>query len=222
MMNRKNSLSSEQGISIVELLVVIILMATLVSFAMLGRASTKLFAADDQALIITDILQEARQKALTQGKILRVELNDTKKLIRLIDENNTTVAADDKVIRTSSYNPATSVGSKPANIDPVLSVFPKTLSPMPEIQYKKTAYPMSANDNVKTLRFNKIGEVLDDGTDGLGTGAVNSGTTIYVYNGASGSMSNVVRAITLSGITAGSQLLKCQTNQSGICVLWTK
>ncbi|MDQ6787930.1 MAG: prepilin-type N-terminal cleavage/methylation domain-containing protein [Acidobacteriota bacterium] len=222
-MEETNFLSSEQGFSLVELLIVIVIISILTTIAVLGTASTKLFAADNQALAITDILQEARQKALTERKTLRVELNDTKKQIRLIDENNTTsTAADDKIIRSSSFDPATSVGTKPANIDPVYSVLPQSGSPVPEMQYTQTNYLLSQNDQVKTLRFTKTGEVVDGGTDNLGTGAINTGATIYVYNGASGSKSSIVRAITLSGITAAAQLFKCQTNAQGICTSWAK
>lgn len=220
---KTNFLSSEQGFSLFELLIVIVLISILTAAAVLGTASTKLFAADNQALIITDILQEARQKALTERKTLRVELNDTKKLIRLIDENKTTsTASDDEIIRTKSFDPATSVGTRPGNIDPVNSVLPQSGSPVPEMQYTQTNYLLSENDNVKTLRFTPSGEVVDGGTDNLGTGAINTGATIYVYNGASGSQSNIVRAITLSGITAGAQLFKCQTDKQGICTSWAK
>ena len=221
-MEQKYYLSSEQGFSLIELLVAIILLAVLATFAFLGTSSNKLFAADTQAMAIMDVLQEARQKALTQGQTLRVELNDTKKLIRLIDENNTTVGSDDSIIVTKNFDPTTTVGVKPANINPVGGIVPQSTSPIPEIQYTQTTYPLSANDKVKTLRFLKTGEVVDAGTDNLGTGAISSGVTIYVYNGPSGSKSSVVRAITLSGITAVSQLYKCQTNSQGICTTWVK
>lgn len=214
--------SLEQGFSLIELLLVIILLMIVGAFAVLSTKSTQVYAADDQALIITDIFQEARQKALTQNKTLRVELNDTDKLIRLIDEKETITPTDDVVVTSKPFNPAVSVGTKPANIDSVYSVLPQSVSPIPEIQYAQTVYPPSANDKVKTFRFTKTGEVVDDGNDNLGTNATNTGGTIYVYNGASGSMSSVVRAVTLSGVTAVSQLFKCQTNKNGICTSWIK
>ena len=221
-MEKTNALSFEKGFSLLELLIVIILIGVVTTFALLSNSAPRLFAADDQALKIIDILQEARQKALTQGQTLRVELNDTKKQIRVIDENNTTAAADDKVLSSSDFNPLTTVGTRPSNINTVGGIVPQASSPIPEIQYTQTTYPLSATNRVKTLRFLKTGEVVDAGTDNLGTGALSSGVTIYVYNGASGSRSNVVRAITLSGITAVSQLFKCQTNSQGICTVWVK
>lgn len=214
--------SSQQGFSLLELLIVMIILSVLAGIVVLGTSSSKLYAADNQALAITDILQEARQKALTGRKTFRVELNDTKKQIRLIDENNTTTAADDKIIRTSAFNPATTVGTPPANVDPVYSVLPQSGSPIPVIQYTQTNYPPSANDSVKTLRFTRTGEVVDGGTDNLGTGANNAGVAIYVYNGSVGSGSSIVRAITLSGITAATQLFKCKTDSKGICISWAK
>lgn len=220
-MEKKCALSSEQGFSLIEMLVVIVLMAILVTFAILGTSSRKLFAADTQALAIIDILQEARQKALTQGKALRVEINDTDKQIRLIDENSTIAANDDRVLQTQSFDSSVTVGVKPANVN-IFGTLPKSNSPIPEIQFKQTSYPLSANDKVKTLRFLKNGEVVDGGTDDLGTGALSSGVTVYVYNGASGSRSNVVRAVTVSGITAAVELLKCQTDGEGTCKVWVK
>ncbi|HEY0426389.1 MAG TPA: prepilin-type N-terminal cleavage/methylation domain-containing protein [Pyrinomonadaceae bacterium] len=220
-MEIKYLLSSERGFSLIEMLVVIVVMAILVSFALLGTSSRKLYAADTQALAIIDILQEARQKALTQGKTLRVEINDTDKQIRLIDENATTAASDDEVLQTQNFDSSVTVGVKPANVN-VFGRLPKSNSPIPEIQFKQTTYPPSANDRVKTLRFMKNGEVVDGGTDDLGTDAMNSGVTIYVYNGASGSRSPVVRAVTVSGITAAAELLKCQTDTDGTCIVWVK
>lgn len=218
---RKDQLNFiEQGFSLIELLVVISILFIVAAFAILGRSSTRLFAADKQALVITDILQDARTRALTQSKTFRVELNDTKKTIRLIDEYGTTAATDDVVLITSNFDPATTVGTKPANISAVGGITPTAAYPIPEIKYTQTTYPLSATDKVATLRFLSTGEVVDAGTDDLGTGALSSGVTIYVYNGSSGSQSNVVRAVTVSGITAASQLFKCQTNSQGMCAKW--
>jgi type II secretion system protein H len=219
---KKHFVSSEQGFSLVELVVVMMLLAIMATIAFLGMSSNKLFDADTQAFAIIDILQEARQKALTQGKTLRVELNDTKKQIRLIDENSTTVAADDVIVQARTFNPGLTIGVKPSNVNPLTGALPQSSSPVPEIQYTQTNYPMSANDKVKTLRFLKTGEVVDGGTDNLGTGAINTGVTIYVYNGASGSKATVIRAITVSGITAAAQLFKCHTNEQGVCTGWIK
>lgn len=215
--------SSEQGFSLIELLVVIILITIVVTFAFLGNSSKRLFGADNQALAIIDILQEARQLSLTEGKTLRVEINDTKKLIRLIDENNTnSTASDDKVISSSNFDPAVTVGTKPTNVNSVTGPFPPSSTPAPEIQYSQTNYPLSATDKVKTLRFLKTGEVVDAGTDNLGAGALTSGVTIYVYNGAAGGKSDVIRAITVSGITGVAQFFKCQMNAQGVCSVWVK
>lgn len=220
-MEKQYPLSSEQGFSLIEMLVVIALLAILVSYALLGTSSRKLYAADIQALAIIDILQEARQKALTQGKTLRVEINNTGKQIRLIDENSTTGASDDEVLQLQTFDSSVTVGVKPANVN-IFGTMPTSNSPIPEIQFEQTTYPLSANDQVKTLRFLKNGEVVDGGTDDLGTGAMTSGVTIYVYNGASGSHSSVVRAIIVSGITAAVELLKCRTDGEGTCIVWAK
>lgn len=221
-MKESNFSSTARGFSLLELLIVLVLLSVFIMFTVIGLSSDKLYAADDQALVITDFFQEARQKALTQRKTLRVELNDTKRKIRLIDENNTNNDDDDRIIRESGFDPATSVGTKPANIDPVYSVLPQSGSPMPEIQYKQTTYALSKNDRVKTFRFTKTGAVVDGGTDNLGTGEVVSGASIYVYKGAPGSASNVIRVVTLNGVTAAAQIFKCGIDDKGICSSWTK
>lgn len=219
-MKKKYLPQSEQGFSFIELLIVILLISILTLVTFLGASSKTLYSADTQALAIVDILQEARQKALTQGKTLRVEVNDTKKQIRLIDENSTTPANDDVIIRASNFDSSVTVGAKPSNVDP--ANVPKVNSPIPEIKFTQTNYVLSANDKVQTLRFLKTGEVVDGGRDNLGTGALSSGVTIYVYNGSAGGSANVVRAVTLSGITAAVQLFKCQQNNQGTCSSWVK
>ena len=222
-MCKKHRRNSESGFSLIELLLVIILIAVVTTIAVMSLSANRLFAADNQALLIMDVLQTARQKALTERKTLRVELNDTKKQLRLIDENDTpATAADDKIIRSVPFNAAVSVGTAPQSVDPILSVLPPSGHPMPVVKFAQTNYPLSANDSVNTLRFTKTGEVVSGGTNNLGAGAVNTGATIYVYNGAAGSKSGVVRAITLSGITAAAQLFKCKTNTSGMCASWSK
>ena len=221
-MQKKNLRVSERGFSLIELMIVVILISAIITFAIMSTPSKQLFAADNQAFAIMDILQEARQRALTQGSTFRVELNDSKKEIRLIDENYTLNAADDEIIKVSYFDSATTVGTKPANVSVAGGVAPQSNAPIPEVQYVQTTYPLSANDKVQTLRFLKSGEVVDDGTDNQGDGAVTNGATIYVYNGAKGSKSSVVRAITVSGVTAATELLKCKTNGQGACASWSK
>jgi hypothetical protein len=199
-----------------------LLLLILAVSAGLGMALTKINGADAQVVALMNVFQEARQKALTQGKTLRVEINDTKKQIRLIDEKGTKTGDDDVVLSALNIDRATTVGTKPANITSSTPAVPKGSSPIPVIQYKTTNYPLSQNDMVHTLRFLKSGEVVDAGTDNLGTGALISGTTIYVYNGSNGSKSSVVRVITLSGVTADSQIFKCRTDPQGNCTQWVK
>lgn len=211
---------SEKGFSLIEILIVLTVLVIITTVAIIGYSSKRLYAADDQALKIMDVFQEARQRALTQASTFRVELNDTKKQIRLIDENNTASAADDQVLSTLDFDPNTTVGTKPPNVKPVAGIVPQRNYPVPEITYTQTTYPSSATDRVKTLRFIKSGEVVDGGTDDLGTGAIVSGVTIYVYNGSAGNMSTAVRAVTLGGVTAVAHLFKCQTNGEGYCTKW--
>ena len=50
-------------------------------------------------MLIADILQEARQRSLTQRETMRVEIDITENHIRLIDENTVATADDDEVLK---------------------------------------------------------------------------------------------------------------------------
>ena len=64
---------------------IIVIMSTIVLFY--TTAQKKLYKADEQALLLADMLQEARQRALTQRGTMRVEINLTNNTVKLYDEN---------------------------------------------------------------------------------------------------------------------------------------
>lgn len=223
--------SSAKGFSVIELLTVIVVIGILAAIAIMSFSTTKRYAADDQAMKILDILQEARQKALTQKRVMRVEFNNTTKQVRLINEYDTKTmnsslasdSSDDKEIRSIPFDVKNLViGAKPSN---VTTTVPTQTTPIPEVSFSTTIYPPSNGNSVKTLCFVKDGRVLDPGSNGLcepekdGLG----GVTVYVYEkpDASGK-SKIIRAVTVSSITGAADIVKCQLNSSSACVKWVK
>lgn len=191
------------------MLVVIVIIGILSSFAILGLMSRK-YDVDDEAQLMLDFFKEARQRSLTQRRTLRVELNSTDSQLRIIDENVQSDVNDDTVVRTLQLSNRVVVGEKPATITNV----PTTTSPIPAMVFSQSTYPLSNNDQTFTLRFLRNGQVVDKGTNSTGSGAVVTGATIYVYN----TQNKLYRAITIIGTTGETDILKCQftgTNCSG-------
>ena len=93
----------QSGFSLIELLTVVALMmiATGVAYYYLS-AHQDLYKADEQALIISDVFQEARQRSLTQRETIRVEIDLTDNIVRLYDENSPSTVNDDTEIRSIS------------------------------------------------------------------------------------------------------------------------
>lgn len=219
MKNHRNK--SAAGFSIVELLMVIVLIAILSSIAFMSFSSTKLYDADRQALQITDLLQEARQRSLSQRNTLRVEINSTKNSVRLIDEIKSGDASDDVVLKTSFFlNEGVYVGTTPSN----LSAGPTESSPVLPISYNTSTHPLSTSDQVAVIRFRK-GNAQNAGTDAIGTNSIPTGATVYVWskhptdNSTNPTVGNIIRAITVIGSSGSTRLWKCEID-AGDCSQW--
>lgn len=210
--------SNQQGVSLIELIFVLVIVGIITGIAVVSYSSPRKYSADDQARKIVDMLDEARQKSLNQRNTMRVEINKTKNIITLIDENTSTVATDDKIIRSLPLSTNAVVGGAPNNV----SAGPVASSPIPVPAYTTSAYPLSSGDQKITLRFKRDGQVVDAGTDSLGTGSVVTGATIYVYSAtASGTNPDVVRAITVLGSSGDTAIYKCQVTGSS-CGSWSR
>ena len=184
---------------------VIFLLAGFSLFYLAGHQ--KAYKPDDESLIITDILQEARDAPLTQRRTMRVEINQSKNTVRLIDENqDSTTAGDDIVLKNVSlYNPAeVTVGGVPTNI----GYNPAESLPDPTAVFKASVYPSSISQTVCTLRFKSDGTVVDAGNNATGTGAVMTGATIQVWGPSEDhpAQLDIARAITVIGSTGTIRL----------------
>ncbi len=80
-------LKKEQGFSLIELVIVVLIISILSVISIISLRGEKKYLADDQAYKILDILNEARQRALTQHETMRVEFNKTQNIVQLISEN---------------------------------------------------------------------------------------------------------------------------------------
>ncbi len=197
-MNKKKS--KESGFSIVELLVVLVIILILAGISGYYFAShQKLYKPDDQALRVIDILQEARQRSLTQRESIRVEINSTLNIARIIDENEPDSSNDDREIRRVTLFAQTEVkfSSRPNNI----SYDPPEVLPAPTAVFTASNYPSSSSQNICTIRFQSNGSVRNAGNDSIGTGSTITGVTLHIWSPQTGAVNDadIARAITIIG-----------------------
>ena len=223
LINMKHSrIKSAEGFSIAELMVVITILVIVALFSFMSLGSEKLYDTDKQALKIVDLLQEAKQRSLSQRNTMRVEINTTKKSVRLIDERVLGDASDDREIKSISYSENNVyIGTVPSNMTDT----PTELTPVSPITFTTSNHPLSNGDNVATMRFLRNGTVTNAGSDAIGTGAVPTGVTIHVWskfpNDTSATPTNaqIFRAITVLGTRGSTRIWKCMTT-NGACTEW--
>lgn len=192
----------EVGYSLIEMLMVLLIISILVGFAIIyASPHQKMYKPDDESLQVTDVLQEARQRSLTQRETMRVEVSKTKGTVSLIEENSPTTADDDVMLKRIALFPESEVKitSRPTNVtyNP-----PEPLAP-PNAVFVPSVYPRSVGENVCTLRFLSNGTVTDAGNNSVGTGSVVTGTTMHIWSPtkADPAKSEILRAVTVVGTT---------------------
>lgn len=206
--------NNQSGFSLPELLLVFVVIAILsaISLSFLSKQK-QLYKPDDQALKIVDILQEARQRSLTERETMRVEISLTR--VRLIDENGITSETDDLLLKEMPLLPATDVNieSRPAEIN---NNPPESIT-APSAQYTTSVYPSSANQKVCTLRFQSNGRVVNAGNSPVGNGATVSSVTIHNWSPKKESpeRSSIARAITVIGTSGVIRLWEYRRDSPG-------
>ncbi|MBK7934363.1 MAG: prepilin-type N-terminal cleavage/methylation domain-containing protein [Acidobacteria bacterium] len=200
---QKSRLSSESGFSIIEILVVVGIIGIMSTIAIFYATNhKKAYQPDDQALMLADMLQEARQRALTQRRTMRVEVNLATNSAVLYDENtNATTSSDDAAIKAMNLFAPTNVkvDSRPSQI----SYNPAELLPVPNAVFKPSVYTPSVSQSVFTIRFLANGSAVDAGTNATGAGAVPTGVTLHIWapKKTDATQSEIARAITILGST---------------------
>jgi prepilin-type N-terminal cleavage/methylation domain-containing protein len=202
-----------RGFSMVELLIVLTVITILTGISLFYLSGhERLFRPDEQALKIIDIFQEARQRSLTQRETIRVEIDLTDNLVRLIDENQPNTPDDDRVIRSLVLLPQTDVkiNSRP----PDISTNPVEIMPVPIAQFRPSIYPPSISHNVCTFRFLRNGTVVNEGTDSIGSNATTTGLTMFIWSPKidNPNESEIARAITVIGATGSVRFWEYNRN----------
>lgn len=189
-----------RGFSMVELLIVLAVITILSGISLFYlSAHERLYRPDDQALKIIDVLQEARQRSLTQRETMRVEIDLTDNMLRLIDENQPGTADDDRVLKSTVLLPQEVV--KLEQRPPDISTNPAEIMPVPQAQFRQSIYPPSVTHNVCTFRFLRNGTVVNEGTDPVGSNAATTGSTLFIWSPKKDDPdeSEIARAITVVG-----------------------
>lgn len=209
----------QKGFSLIEVLIALIVLGIFTALAINSFSSTRKYRADDQAAIMVDIFNEARQSALNRRRTFRVEINRTKSQIILINENEFGNAADDTIEKSIPLKDFVKVGEIPANV----ASAPTTTSPIPVLDFVASNYPLSNGDEKITLRFARDGLVLDTGTDNIGTGSTMRGATVYIFTNKEGTtMPEIIRAVTVLQTTGDTSILKCSFDVDGQCGNWKR
>lgn len=208
-MNNLNpeKISGEKGFSIVELLIVLTVATIITSVSIFYLSGhQRLYKPDEQSLKLIDLLQEARQRSLTQRETMRVEIDLNDNSARLIDENTPSVASDDVEIREVTLYPSelVKINSQP----PDIVTFPNETLPVPAAQFPQSVYPNSVTHNVCTFRFLRNGTVVNAGTNAIGDNASQTGATLFIWSPKkdNASVSEIARAITIIGATGSIRL----------------
>lgn len=179
-----------------------------------------LYKAEDQALKIIDVLQDARQLALNQRQTIRVEFNNSQNAVILIDENNSGNVSDDREIKRLAFDNSgeVKIGLRPSNI----GAEPSEPTPVPQLSYAPSSHPLTQGNQAAVLRFTSTGLVLNAGVNGIGQGSTMTGATVYIWKPrkTDPNASELTRAITVLGASGAIRMWNYAHNAA--TPVWTR
>lgn len=187
--NRRSVDRGEDGYSLLQLLVVLSIAIILTAAAVFSLApQRRAYRTDDAAGQVTNFLRDAYQRALSQRQTMRVQVDRSTMLIKIIDEN-TLPGGDEKEVRREKLNPEVSV-SQP-------TVGGSALNP-PATPYN---YPVAVySSNLWEVRFRSDGSVVDTAGNSV------SATLFFSLVNPKTTDTNLIRAITLFGPSGSIRL----------------
>lgn len=198
----------ELGFSLVELIIVLLILAIMSAISIPYFLNyKKLYKSDNQAKIIMDLISETGQRALTQCRTFRFEIDMTTNTALIIDENNIG-ATDDREVKVVGLEVKSDV-----RVDRIPNGITKPNPP----NYNDAVF---ARDNIghisgnRTVSGNQVWAVRfqRDGTVVNSSGNLTS-ANLYVWtpllpNSDDPSKKQLVRCITLAGTSSGIRYWK--------------
>ncbi len=235
MKTKGSKYQSQRGFSMVEMIIVLVIIGIMSAIVGSALIAPRLYAAEDQTLKLIDLMREAQQRSLTQKTTVRVEINSTRRVIRLITENEPADANNDGIPDARTPNNDTILKTVPyVSNDVFIGITPSNMTatptetiPIPPVAFANGTHPLNLGNQVVTMRFRSNGTVENAGNDAIGTNATATGATVYVWTRRPSDTSPtptaayVLRAATVFGSSGLTRLWKCGivNNQ---CTTWTK
>ena len=203
---RQRDARSQAGYSLIELLIVISIITIVSAYALFAMAGHKnAYKTDDEALQVIDYINTASQFAITKRRTMRLEIDRTANVIRIIDERPQggvddnygagTGLADDVMMRQASLLPASEV-----RVDAAPSGINQPNPPnYPVATYAASVHPLSTGNQVSVARFRLDGSVVDENNNTISL-------TLFLWppdptNSNNAKLPQAVRAITVFGGT---------------------
>jgi Tfp pilus assembly protein FimT len=180
--NRRSAHRESEGYSVIELLVVVVIIITLTAAAVFSLVPHRhAYGTEDAAGQLTNFLRDAYQRAISQRQTMKVQIDRTNMLIKIIDENKLP-AGDEIEVRRAKLNNEISVNQPTVGGSPLNA---------PAAPYN---YPVAVySSNLWEARFRSDGSVVDNAGNTL------SATVFFSFVNMKTSDTNLIRAVTLFG-----------------------